>query len=64
MKPTLELETLNGAVLADNDVISVLFPCGQLQTEELQAKIVQWNSLSLLERYQEACQNANNGTNN
>lgn len=58
MKPILELETSNGAVLGDDDVISILFSCGQAQVEELQARVLKWNLPSLLERYEEACQNA------
>lgn len=62
MKPKLELESQNGAILADSDTISMLFPCGRLQPEELQAKILSWNSQSLSERYEEACHNANEST--
>lgn len=61
VKPTLELETSNGAVLEENDSLSVLFPCGQLQAEEIQAKVLGYNTISLLERYEDACHTSKEG---
>uniref|UniRef100_A0A1Y1NAZ6 Tonsoku-like protein n=2 Tax=Photinus pyralis TaxID=7054 RepID=A0A1Y1NAZ6_PHOPY len=55
MKPDLELETKNGAVLADDDFISVLFSAGLSHAEEVEARITKWNLLPLSERYAEAC---------
>ncbi|KAK5642065.1 hypothetical protein RI129_008232 [Pyrocoelia pectoralis] len=55
MKPNLELETKNGAVLADDDFISVLFSAGLTLAEEVEARITKWNLLPLVERYVEAC---------
>ncbi|XP_008200216.1 tonsoku-like protein isoform X2 [Tribolium castaneum] len=54
--PTLELETKNGAVLADDDPISLLFPMGGTQAEEVEARIVKSNLPPLIDRYKEACQ--------
>ena len=56
MVPTLELETKNGAILADDDPISVLFPMGATQAEEVEARIVKWNVPPLIDRFKEACQ--------
>ncbi|KAK4876754.1 hypothetical protein RN001_009260 [Aquatica leii] len=55
MKPDLELETKNGAILADEDLISVLFSAGVTHGEEVEARIVKCNVLPLAERYSEAC---------
>lgn len=61
MKPTLELETKNGAILADDDLVSILFTTGSTQAEEVQATIVHSNLPSLNERYKDACSHLNIG---
>lgn len=61
MKPLLELETKNGAVLADDDFVCILFSMGQTQAEEVQAKILKWNTPPIADRYKEACENMNEG---
>lgn len=55
IKPTLELESQNGAVLAEDDLIIILFPMGTLQAEEVHAKVVKWNVPLLFDRYKEYC---------
>ncbi|KAF5305638.1 hypothetical protein FQR65_LT07719 [Abscondita terminalis] len=55
MKPELELETKNGAVLADEDLISVLFSAGITHAEEVEARITKCNILPLADRYAEVC---------
>lgn len=55
MKPKLELECKNGAALAEDDYLSILFPNGSLQAEEVLAKVLKWNLPPLIERYKEAC---------
>lgn len=61
MKPVIEVETKNGAILCDDDVLSVLFPIGVTQCEELRAKVVKWNVPQLKERYLDACHYFNMG---
>lgn len=55
MKPSLELETKNGAILAEEDLLSMLFPIGSTQAEELKATILKRSLPPLTERYEEAC---------
>lgn len=55
MKPVLELETKNGAVLAEDDKVGMLFPLGVTSAEEVNATIVKWNVPPLIQRYKEAC---------
>ncbi|XP_076272195.1 tonsoku-like protein [Rhynchophorus ferrugineus] len=55
MKPTLELETANGAVLADDDLLSLLFPMSSTQAEKVIAKVIEWSLPPLIERYKETC---------
>lgn len=61
VKPTLELETSNGAILEESDFLSVLFPYGQLQSDEIRAKIIGYSTVSLLECYEEVCLNSSEG---
>jgi NF-kappa-B inhibitor-like protein 2 len=56
MIPSLELETKNGAILADDDPISLLFPMGATQAEEVEARVVKWSVPPLIDRYRGACQ--------
>lgn len=56
MVPLLELQTKNGALLANDDLLSLLFPMGSYQAEEVEAKIIKWNLMPLLDRYKDACQ--------
>ncbi|GJQ70821.1 hypothetical protein Trydic_g748 [Trypoxylus dichotomus] len=63
MTPVLELETKNGAVLAEDDNISILFPLGVTLAEEINATIVRWNVPSFTQRYKEACIALNIGEN-
>lgn len=60
IRPTLELETKNGAILADEDLVSMLFPMGSMHAEELKATILKRTLPPLLDRYDEAC--VQNGT--
>lgn len=62
MKPILELETKNGALLAEDDHVSILFPLGVTQSEEVNAIVVKWNVPPLIERYKEACNVMDIGT--
>ncbi|XP_018325905.1 tonsoku-like protein isoform X3 [Agrilus planipennis] len=55
VRPVLDLETKNGAVLAEDDFVSILFPAGNIQSEEIQARIVRWDIPSLVERFRESC---------
>lgn len=55
MMPTLELESNSGAILADDDPLSLLFPMGTTHSEQLRAKIIKWSVPPLVERYREAC---------
>ncbi|KRT81298.1 Ankyrin repeat-containing protein [Oryctes borbonicus] len=55
MTPVLELETKNGAVLAEDDNVSILFPLGVTLAEEINATVVKWNVPSFIQRYKEAC---------
>lgn len=61
VKPVLELETKNGAILADDDLVSMLFCGGSNQAEELQAKVIKRNLAPLSDRYEEACVHLNIG---
>ena len=61
MKPFLELETKQGALLMDEDPVSVLFPPNCTTTEEITARVLKYDSHSLLERYNEACQDTKSG---
>lgn len=60
MKPVLELETKNGAVLAEDDYVGLLFPSG-VTLSEVNAIVVKWNVPPLIQRYQEACAAMNIG---
>lgn len=55
IKPLLELETKNGAILAEEDLLSMLFPIGTTQAEELNATILKRSLPPLIDRYEEAC---------
>ncbi|XP_030749323.1 tonsoku-like protein isoform X2 [Sitophilus oryzae] len=55
MKPTLELETVSGAVLADDDLLSLLFPMGSTQAEKVIAKVTEWSLPPLIDRYMDTC---------
>ncbi|KAL1517241.1 hypothetical protein ABEB36_001030 [Hypothenemus hampei] len=57
IKPVLELETTNGAILDDNDSLGLLFPMGHSSAEKIVGKVVEWSLTSLLERYKETCHN-------
>ncbi|KAF2902906.1 hypothetical protein ILUMI_03283 [Ignelater luminosus] len=59
VKPTLELETKNGAILAEDDFLNILFVHGANNVEEVEARIVKWNMPSLSERYEESCASLN-----
>lgn len=61
IKPTLELETTNGAMLAEDDFVSILFSLNSPKAEEVIAKIISWNIPSILDRYKEACTVLNKG---
>lgn len=61
--PTLELETRNGAILADDDPVSLLFPMGTSQADEVVARVVKKSLPALIERYKEACQDRKIGEN-
>lgn len=56
MVPILELETKNGALLANDDLLSLLFPMGAYQAEEIEARIIKYNIMPLVDRYKDACQ--------
>lgn len=51
----MELATRNGAILADEDLVSMLFPLGSTLAEELKATILKKSLPPLLDRYEEAC---------
>lgn len=59
VKPSLELETKNGAILAEEDLVGMLFPTGSVQAEELKATITKKSLPPLIDRYEEACHQAN-----
>lgn len=61
VKPILELETKNGAILADDDLVSMLFSAGSNQAEELQANVIKTKLAPLADRYEEACVHMNLG---
>lgn len=62
IKPSLELETKNGAILAEEDLVSMLFPAGSVQAEELKATITKRSLPPLVDRYEEACHQTNTST--
>ncbi|CAH0548154.1 unnamed protein product [Brassicogethes aeneus] len=55
MRPTLELETKSGAILADDDLLSLLFPMGSMQAEQVEARVLKWSLPPLIDRYRESC---------
>ncbi|ENN77089.1 hypothetical protein YQE_06424, partial [Dendroctonus ponderosae] len=57
MKPVLELETVDGVILVENDLLSLLFPMGRVQAERVVGKVTEWSLASVLERYKETCAN-------
>ncbi|XP_050301726.1 tonsoku-like protein isoform X2 [Anthonomus grandis grandis] len=57
MKPVLELETVSGVILGDNDVLTLLFPMGGMQAEKVVGKVKEWSQASVFERYKETCNN-------
>ncbi|XP_066156831.1 tonsoku-like protein isoform X2 [Euwallacea fornicatus] len=57
MMPVLELETVNGAILNENDSLNLLFPMGSLQAEKVIGTVTQWTLSSVLEKYKEICAN-------
>lgn len=63
MKPTLELETKSGAVLADEDLLSLLFPMGAMQAEPVEARVLRWSLPPLIDRYVESCAHMETGQN-
>ncbi|XP_072384956.1 tonsoku-like protein [Diabrotica undecimpunctata] len=54
-KPQLELETTTGALLSDEDPLSLLFPLGTTQAEPVVGKIVKLFETPLVGKYREAC---------
>lgn len=60
-KPQLELETTSGALLSDEDPLSLLFPLGALQAEPVIGKIVKMSLPPLVDRYKEACTQMDTG---
>uniref|UniRef100_A0A6P7GLY6 Tonsoku-like protein n=1 Tax=Diabrotica virgifera virgifera TaxID=50390 RepID=A0A6P7GLY6_DIAVI len=54
-KPQLELETTTGALLSDEDPLSLLFPLGTTQAEPVVGKIVRRFETPLVDRYRDAC---------
>lgn len=57
MKPVLELETVDGVILVETDLLSLLFPMGRVQAERVVGKVTEWSLASVLERYKETCVN-------
>ncbi|XP_022917423.2 tonsoku-like protein [Onthophagus taurus] len=55
MKPSLELQTKSGAILAEDDPINILFLLGSTQCEEIIGNVLKWNIQPILERYKESC---------
>lgn len=53
-KPTLELETTTGALLSDEDPLSLLFPLGATQAEPVVGRVVKLSLPPLVDRYREA----------
>ncbi|XP_050506966.1 tonsoku-like protein [Diabrotica virgifera virgifera] len=54
-KPELELETTTGALLSDEDPLSLLFPLGTTQAEPVVGKIVKLFETPLVGKYRDAC---------
>ncbi|XP_057663004.1 tonsoku-like protein isoform X1 [Diorhabda carinulata] len=54
-KPCLELETASGALLCDEDPLSLLFPLGTTQAEPVVGRIIKLYATPLVERYKEVC---------
>lgn len=52
--PTLQLETKDGAILVNEDPLSIVF-LSPTQPEEVQSTVLSWNLPPLPERYLEAC---------
>lgn len=52
--PTLQLETRDGAILVNEDPLSIVF-LSPTQPEEVQSSVLNWNLPPLPERYLEAC---------
>ncbi|XP_017786274.1 PREDICTED: tonsoku-like protein isoform X1 [Nicrophorus vespilloides] len=55
IKPVIELETNNGAMLCEDDLISILFPFGVTTSEEVLGKVIKWNIPPIQERYKDSC---------
>ncbi|XP_018566528.1 tonsoku-like protein [Anoplophora glabripennis] len=53
-RPTLELETTTGALLSDEDPLSLLFPLGAMQAEPVVGRVVKLSLPPLVDRYKEA----------
>lgn len=60
-KPTLELETTSGALLSDEDPLSLLFPLGAVQAEPVVGRIVKLSLPSLVDRYKDICSHSSIG---
>lgn len=60
-KPQLDLETTTGAILSDEDPLSLLFPLGAMKAEPVIGKIVKMSLPPLAERYKEACSQMDTG---
>ncbi|CAG9860437.1 unnamed protein product [Phyllotreta striolata] len=58
-KPCLELETITGALLSNDDPLSLLFPLGSRQAEIIVGRISKFHVILLADRYREACTNMN-----
>nr|XP_023029689.1 tonsoku-like protein [Leptinotarsa decemlineata] len=62
-KPSLELETTTGALLSDDDPLTLLFPFGATKAEPVVGRIIEMSLPSLIDRYKEACTHAKTATN-
>uniref|UniRef100_A0A6P7G8T4 Tonsoku-like protein n=1 Tax=Diabrotica virgifera virgifera TaxID=50390 RepID=A0A6P7G8T4_DIAVI len=62
-KPELELETTTGALLSDEDPLSLLFPLGTTQAEPVVGKIVKLFETPLVGKYRDACSHMKEGIN-
>lgn len=61
-RPTLELETKNGAILSNNDLINVLFPFDAIESEIVNAKVIKWDLPPLINRYKQISMEMNKKT--